>query len=100
AGEGDGLESLRVVEGQDRRLGVGVRRAEDRRMARAALQLDRPPEVTLDEEPEPETAGGRHRGREVEWPARDDALGRAHVGHDRLRGALAAAAETAERDCR
>ena len=56
--------------------------------------------MALDQEAEAETARGRHRGREVERPARDDALGGPHVGHDRLRRALAAAAEAAERERR
>ena len=100
AAEGDGLQSLGVVERQYRRLGVGVRRAEARRMARVPLHLDRPSEMALDQEPEAQTPGGRHRGREVERPARDDALRGVHVGHDRLRGTLAAAPETAESERR
>ena len=96
--ERDGLEAVRVVERQHRRLREGVGRAAARGVIRVALDLHRPAELALDEDAHAEPGPGRHRTREVQRATGDDVLGGVDVRDDRLARLLAARADPAERE--
>ncbi len=91
----DRLRPLGVVEGEHGGLGVGIGRAEARRMVRVPLDLGRPPLVALGEHAG-RVAGVGQRGREVEGLAGDQLLGLADVGDDVLERLLGAAGEPGE----
>ncbi len=90
-----GLRPVRVVQGQYRRLRECVRGAEAGRVLGISLDLGRPPEMALDQEPGG-VAGQRHRGRIEEWLAGDELLRSMDIGNDLPRGCAGARGEAGQ----
>ena len=77
------LRAARVVQIQDRRLSIGIGAAEAGRMLRIALDFGGPSLVTLHKDARGKSAQ-RHSGGEIESPARNHAVGLAHIRQNLL----------------
>ena len=64
-------------------------------MSGVALDLDRPPHLALDQHAAGKAVDGNRRGEEQRL-ARNDRLGRLHVGHDRFGRLVSTAADAAQ----
>ncbi len=94
---GDRVRAIRIVEGEDRRLGEQVGAAAGGRVVDVALDLGRAAFVALDQEPGGDAAE-RHRGGEEQRLAGNDVLGHPYVGHDQLVGLARAARDAGQRE--
>jgi hypothetical protein len=95
----DRVRAIRIVEGEDRRLGEQVGAAAAGRVVDVALDFGRAAFVALDQQPGGDAAE-RHRRGEEQRLAGDNVLGHPHVGDDQLVGLAGAAGDAGQRQRR